>query len=54
MVSDWLNDEVKSFRGHLLNALLNNMVTVLIINAVKDSVLQLRDQKLLLRQRYNL
>ena len=35
VVSDRLNDEVESLRRHLLNALLNHMVSILVMNAVQ-------------------
>jgi hypothetical protein len=43
VVIHWLQDEVEAVRGHLLNALLNHMISILVINAVKDGVFELRD-----------
>jgi hypothetical protein len=51
IVSDGNNDEVKCLRRHLLNALLDNVVAVLVVDAVKNSIFQFTHQQLLLRER---
>ena len=43
ILNDWLEDEVNAVTRHFLNALLNYMVTILVIYAIQDSVLKLRD-----------
>ena len=35
VVSDWLYDEVESLRRHLLNAFLNHMIPILVMDAVQ-------------------
>ena len=44
----WLEDEVNAVTWHFLNALLNHMVSILVIDAVQDGILQFSHQQLLL------
>ena len=48
----WAHNELYILRGHLLNALLNHVVPILVEYALKDCVFQLTHQKDLLLQAY--
>lgn len=37
--NDWLNNEINCVAGHLLYALLNDMIAILVVDAVKYSIL---------------
>ena len=43
ILNDWLKDKVNAVTGHFLNALLNYMVSILVIYAVQDGVLKFCD-----------
>jgi hypothetical protein len=48
VLSHWLNHEVDDLCRHFLNAFLDNMVSILVINAFDNRVFEFRDKKLLL------
>jgi hypothetical protein len=48
MFDYWLDDEVNAVIGHLFHTLLDDMVAILVMDAVKHTVLQLTHQQLLL------
>ena len=48
LVEDGVKDEVNLLTGHFLNAFLDDMISILIINAINDGFLKLLNKQLLL------